>query len=542
MTTIDTHTGASLGAGDGSLARSSFLVAVADWLTSSDHKKIGRLFFTLSGIGVIAAGVLGVLVGLERIDAESSFIIASGSETQFVSMFRFVLAYIALAPLFVGIAISIVPLQVGARALSLPRLAQFGVWSWLFGVVLVVISVAADGGPTGGDKNFVTMYLLGLALTAVGLIAASVPVLTTILTSRAPGMDITRIPSFAWSAMVAAVANILSLPVLIGTLIYLYVDNEHASVAFRGSEGIWSWISWGFTQPQTIVFAIMAVGLLTEIAPVVARTRQPLRPIMLTGLGLISVAALGGVTQSQHSLMWDGSARDIVEDIILWGFFNVIPLLGAFIAFALSLLALKTGKIRISAPFVFAFLGVGMILVGLAGNALYLFTDAGLVGTVFEEGVFTYIVYGTAMVAMGAVAYWGPKLWGRMIPDKKVLPLAGLALIGTVLASFPNYIAGFADQPANALGEFTYSGPTELWNTLTTIGHGVFALSAIAFILLAAKSFRSGDVAGDDPWDGNTLEWATSSPAPVNNFVELSVVGSPEPLRDVKPSSQEVSA
>jgi heme/copper-type cytochrome/quinol oxidase subunit 1 len=183
-----------------------------------------------------------------------------------------------------------------------------------------------------------------------------------------------------------------------------------------------------------------------------------------------------------------------------------------------------------------------MILVGLAGNALYLFTDAGLVGTVFEEGVFTYIVYGTAMVAMGAVAYWGPKLWGRMIPDKKVLPLAGLALIGTVLASFPNYIAGFADQPANALGEFTYSGPTELWNTLTTIGHGVFALSAIAFILLAAKSFRSGDVAGDDPWDGNTLEWATSSPAPVNNFVELSVVGSPEPLRDVKPSSQEVSA
>jgi heme/copper-type cytochrome/quinol oxidase subunit 1 len=161
---------------------------------------------------------------------------------------------------------------------------------------------------------------------------------------------------------------------------------------------------------------------------------------------------------------------------------------------------------------------------------------------VFEEGVFTYIVYGTAMVAMGAVAYWGPKLWGRMIPDKKVLPLAGLALIGTVLASFPNYIAGFADQPANALGEFTYSGPTELWNTLTTIGHGVFALSAIAFILLAAKSFRSGDVAGDDPWDGNTLEWATSSPAPVNNFVELSVVGSPEPLRDVKPSSQEVSA
>jgi heme/copper-type cytochrome/quinol oxidase subunit 1 len=542
MTTIDTHAGSSLGTGDGSLARSSFLFAVADWLTSCDHKKIGRLFFTLSGIGVVAAGVLGVLVGIERIDAESSFIIASGSETQFISMFRFVLAYIALAPLFIGIAIAVVPLQVGSRALSLPRLAQFGMWSWLFGVALVVLAVSANGGPTGGDKNFVTMYLLGLALTAIGLIAASIPIVTTILTQRAPGMDITRIPSFSWSALVGATANLLSLPVLIGTLIYLYVDNEHASVAFGGSDGIWSWISWSFTQPQTIVFAIMAVGLLTEIAPVVARTRQPLRPIMLTGLGLISIAALGAVTQSQHSLVWEGSARDIVEGLIPWGFFNVLPLLGAFIAFALSLLALKTGRIRVNAAFVFAFLGVAMVLVGLAGNVLYRFADAGLIGTVFEEGVFTYIVYGTAMVGMGAVVYWGPKLWGRMIPDKQVLGLAGLSLIGTVLASFPYYIAGFADQPANALGQFSYSGPSELWNTLATIGHALFALSVIAFILLAAKSFRSGAPAGDDPWDANTLEWATSSPAPVHNFVELSVVGSPEPLRDVKPVSEEVSA
>jgi heme/copper-type cytochrome/quinol oxidase subunit 1 len=542
MTTIDTHAGSSLGTGDGSLARSSFLVAVADWLTSCDHKKIGRLFVTLSGVGAIAAGVLGVLVGIERISPESSSIISAGSETQFISMFRFVLAYIALAPLFIGIAIAVVPLQVGARALSLPRLAQFGMWSWVFGVALVIIGTSANGGPTGSDKNFVTLYLLGLALTAIGLIAASIPIVVTILTSRAPGMDITRIPTFSWSALVGATATLLALPVFVGTLIYLYVDNEHASLAFGGADNIWNWINWAFTQPLTIVFAIMAVGLLTEIAPVVTRTRQPLRPIVLTGLGLMSVAALGAVTQSQHALLWEGSASDIVQGIILWGFFNVLPLLGAFIALALSLLALKNGRVRINAGFVFAFLGVGMILVGLAGNALYQFTDAGLIGTVFEEGVFTYVVYGTVMAGMGAVVYWGPKLWGRVIPDKQVLGLAGLSLIGTVLASFPYYIAGFADQPANALGRFTYSGPSELWNTLAAIGHAVFALSVVAFILLAAKSFRSGEAAGDDPWDGNTLEWATSSPAPFNNFVELSVVGSPEPLRDVKPASEEVPA
>jgi len=542
MTTIDTHAGSSLSAENGSLARSSFLVAVADWLTSCDHKKIGRLFLGLSGIGAIAAGVLGVLVGIERISPETSSIISTGSATQFISMFRFVLAYIVLAPLFVGIAIAVVPLQIGARALAHPRLAQFGLWSWFFGVALVIIATSANGGPTGGDKNFVTLYLLGLALTALGVIAASVPIVTTVLTARAPGMDMMRVPAFTWSAMIGAVANILSLPVLIGTLAYLYVDNEHASVAFGGANNIWNWIGWGFTQPQTIVFTIMAVGLLAEIAPVVSRVRQPLRPVVFTGLGLISVSALGAVTQSQHTLLWEGSASDIVQDIILWGFFNVLPLLGMFVVFALSLLAVKSGRIRINAGFVFALLGVAMLLVGLAGNALYLFTDAGLIGTVFEEGVFTYVVYGTVMVAMGATAYWGPKLWGRSMPNKQTMGLAALALLGTVLASFPYYIAGFADQPANALGGFSYEGPSELWNTLVTIGHAVFTLSVIAFVLLAAKSFRSGEVAGDDPWDANTLEWATSSPAPANNFVELSVVGSSEPLLDVKPMSEEVSA
>jgi heme/copper-type cytochrome/quinol oxidase subunit 1 len=542
MTTIDTHAGSSLSAENGSMARSSFLVAVADWLTSCDHKKIGRLFLSMSGLGAVVAGVLGVLVGIERISPDSSSIISTGSATQFISMFRFVLAYIALAPLFVGIAIAIVPLQIGARALAYPRLAQFGMWAWFFGVVLVVISVSANGGPTGSDKSFVTMYLLGLAMTALGVIAASIPIIATILTSRAPGMDMMRVPAFTWSAMVGATANIVTLPVFIGTLAYLYVDNEHASVAFGGADKIWDWIGWGFTQPQTIVFAIMAVGVLAEIAPVVSRVRQALRPVVFTGIGLISIAALGAATQSQHTLTWEGSASDIVQDIILWGFFNVLPLLGMFVVLAVSVLAVISGRIRLNAGFVFAFLGVGMLLVGLAGNVLYLFTDAALLGTVFEEGVFTYVVYGTVMAGMGAVSYWGPKLWGRKMPDKETLGLAGLALIGTVLASFPYYIAGFADQPANALGGFEYGGPSGLWNTLVTIGHAVFALAVIAFFLLAAKSFRNGEAAGDDPWDGHTLEWATSSPAPANNFVELSIVGSSEPLLDVKPSSEEVSA
>jgi heme/copper-type cytochrome/quinol oxidase subunit 1 len=109
-------------------------------------------------------------------------------------------------------------------------------------------------------------------------------------------------------------------------------------------------------------------------------------------------------------------------------------------------------------------------------------------------------------------------------------------LIAAVLASLPYYIAGFADQPAAAV-DFEYSGPSELWNTLATIGHGLMALTVLAFAGLALKSFRSGTTVGDDPWDAHSLEWATSSPAPENNFAEIHTVMSPEPLLDLKPEN-----
>ncbi len=121
-----------------------------------------------------------------------------------------------------------------------------------------------------------------------------------------------------------------------------------------------------------------------------------------------------------------------------------------------------------------------------------------------------------------------------MLPDKQVLPLAALGFIATVLAALPYLIAGFAKQPANA-GEFDYSGPQNLWNGLSAAGHVLMFVTVLAFAGLALRSFTKGAHAGDDPWDGQTLEWATSSPAPVANFADVHTVASAEPLLDLKP-------
>ena len=181
----------------------------------------------------------------------------------------------------------------------------------------------------------------------------------------------------------------------------------------------------------------------------------------------------------------------------------------------------------------FAFLGLAMVFTGMLGGALVPIVDLGLQGTVFEEGALVYIVYGAVLAGLGALAYWNPKLHGRVIPDKAASGLAVLGFLATVLAALPYYIAGFADQPA-ASGVYDYGGPAELWNVLVTVGHGLMGVVLLGFIALAARTLRSGEPAGDDPWEGQTLEWSTPSPAPVDNFVEVPTVMSPEPLLDMR--------
>ena len=536
MTTIDAPAGATTHATG---TRPSFVAAIGNWVTSSDHKKIGRLFIGSALLFALSPSILGALFGLERMSPNSASILDVDAVTQLLALYHFDLVLGVLAPLFLGIAIAVVPMQVGSRAIAFPRLSQFSYWAWLFGNGLVGISILANGGPGGGSRDMVDLYFLGFGLTAVGLIAGSVSVATTVLTSRAPGMTIDDVPPFSWSALVGSVATILSLPVAISTIIYVYVDHTNKALAMGGNE-ITTALSWSLGQPQTFIFIVMALGVLAEIAPVTAKIRQPLRPVVLTGLALVTTAVIGSVTQSTHMFDWaDGNALKTLIPFLL---FSGIPLLGVLVTIAVSMLSLKEGRPAINAQFALAALGAIMILVGVAGNFLQNVKAADLAGTSFVEGVTLYIVYGGLLSAIAAISHWAPKLWGRVLPAQKVLGLAGLGLLGTIAASFPLYIAGFGNQPADALGNFTYDGPIALWNVVSAIGHAVIALVVIAFIALLIDAVRNGAQATDDPWDAHTLEWAISSPAPSNNFATLAQVGSPEPLLDAKPSSQEVSA
>jgi heme/copper-type cytochrome/quinol oxidase subunit 3 len=296
--------------------------------------------------------------------------------------------------------------------------------------------------------------------------------------------------------------------VLVGTLAYLFLDHRNARTGFGGNEGIFVWVGWIVTQPVTFLFAIPAIGMLAELAPVVFGRRTPVRGVLLGGLALIGMAALAGVTQQNiQNLPWSGSQLNVddletkVRDLVPFLLFNALPVLGMLLVLMVVLQTARPGegtRFKFSPAILFAFFGFGMVLVGMLGNLLHAADDLDLQGTVFEEANLIYVVYGGVLAAMGATIHWAPKLWGATLDAGKVLPLALLGLTGTILAAFPMYIAGFLNQPA---GLSYLDDDLVIWNVIALVGHAFMAVTVLGFIGLVLLSTRHDDPVADDPWD-----------------------------------------
>ena len=527
MTTIDPTTAtADELANDRDGAAAPLLTAVADWLTSTDHKKIGRMFLCTGLVGLLGTIVVNVIVSLDRAGIAN---IDDAATPQLLDAQRVGLVFGTLLPLAVGLCVAVVPLQVGARAIAFPRLAGSGFWMWAGGLLFSIIALANNGGGLGGDPDMVDLFIGAHGLMAIGLAAVGASIAVTVLTTRAPGMTMRRVPFFSMSAMITGIGLVLVMPVLLGTLSYLFLDHRNGREAFGGNIGIYDWASWIFTQPVSFLFAIPALGVLAEGAALLFKQRIPARGVMYAGFALVGVAAFAGVAQqSVFSVSEvDTFGGDAVSEIVPSAFFNLLPLVGITVVLLMSLFLAKPirgAKPNLTPAMVFGFFGVGMIMVGVLGNAIYAIEDLGLQNSTFEEGVLVYVVYGLVLAALGGMAFWASKLWGVELPMIKMMPLAGLGVLAVVLASLPNYIAGFDQQ-------------RDVYDTVIAVGHALMALTVIGFIGLLTQEVANDDNdAVDDPYDGQTLEWATTSPAPTNNFVEPPTVMSAEPVADSKPN------
>ena len=495
MTAIETNSTmiASTSSNDSGL---SIFSAISEWLTTTSHQRIGRLMVSISLLWTLAVVAVGLLLGVERISSSSDLIDAT-SAPQLFSIFRVGLIFGSMAPMALGISMAIVPMQVGSQVIAFARGALFGTYLWCFGMIIVAVSYIGNGGPGGGDRQMVDLFLIGMGVVIAGLLIVSASIATTALTSRRAGLTLVDAPIYVWSSLVTSVSLILTLPVMAGALIYVAVDHTYERATFGATDGVNAWIGWALTSPQIFLFSIPTLGVLAQIVATMTRGKQPLRGGLLIGVGLTSTAFIGAVTQSFYSVQFDSQLADFAKSLLPFLMFNALPILGVLIVIALCLLAMKNEKAKPSAPFVLAFFGVGMVLTGMIGNVLLRITDLKLSNTVFDEAVLVYVGYGIVLSSLGAIAHFGPRIWGRKMPTMPVIGLGLIGVLGVVLAALPYYIAGFTDQPAARItGEL--GNNSQIWNSIAAIGQAIFLVFLVAFIGLVFKSARSGEIADEE--------------------------------------------
>jgi heme/copper-type cytochrome/quinol oxidase subunit 1 len=469
------------------------IAAIGRWLTAADHVRIGASLAFGAALWAVVAAVVGVVLGVERFDSTAA-VVDSDALIQLFSLHRFALVFGVAAPLILGLAVLTIPGQLHASNVSLPRVAAFGWWSWLAGSVVVLVSYLGNGGPGGGDERYVETYLLGLGIVLLGLVAVAVSVATTVLTRR-NGSRLADVPLGAFAGLITSIGVALTLPVAIGTIAYLWVDFVNARVAFGGADLIDSWLGWVSREPQTLVYSAVALGVLADAAVRTSKGRQPLRGVVLVGVGIAATAVLSSVTQQAHVFALGDTPFGTLRSLVPYALFNLLPLLAPLVVVLLSLLGLRAGTPSLSAAFLASFLGVGMVFTGMAGSAAMHVESLNLVGTVFTEAATVYVVYGTVLAAIGAVTLHIGSVTGRALPEIPVVLLSLTGFAATVLASLPHYVAGFLDQPANVATGYDDAGFVGIANVAVALGHALMAIVVVAFLGLVAKSRRGEAVA-----------------------------------------------
>jgi heme/copper-type cytochrome/quinol oxidase subunit 1 len=413
------------------------------------------------------------------------------------------------------------------------------------GAGLVFTAYAMNGGPFGGEPDGVTMFIAAFVLVLVALSIAALCAATTVIAMRAPGMSLRRTPLFSWSMLVAGTIWLLTLPVLAAVMVLAYVDLEYGTGEFLGgSGGLYNRILWVFWQPAVYAFAIPALGIIADVVPVFAQRRLQRHGGAMFLIGAFGVLSFGAWAQVGLSTFDSEAATRPWRYELPWiavSIAIVVPVLGLL---GLWSSTLGAGKVKVTSPLLFS-LGAGaMLLAGVAAGIATSVEDFDLALTTWQSAQ-TYLVLLAALTAgFGGVAFWAPKLYGNLLPETAARLVATLLPIGAFVLAVPYAVAGVLDQPRllgateSAIAKIDETGTVEALNTVSAVGGAVVVAAGVLGILAvlqARASRRQGP--GDDPWNGHTLEWATSSPPPVGNFATLPEITSEAPLYDARHSA-----
>ncbi|MFC4080806.1 aa3-type cytochrome oxidase subunit I [Amycolatopsis samaneae] len=510
-------------------------------LRTTDPKVIGQLYLVTSFAFFMAGGAMALLMRGELARPGLQFL-SSEQFNQLFTMHGTIMLLLYATPNLFGFANFVLPLQIGSPDVAFPRLNAFSYWLYLFGGLIVLSAFLTPGGApdfgwtaytplsnavhspgVGGD-----LWIMGLIVSGLGTILGAVNMITTILCLRAPGMTMFRMPLFTWNILFTGILVLLAFPILTAALFALEADRRLGAHVFDPANGgaiMFQHLFWFFGHPEVYIVALPYFGIITEIVPVFSR--KPLFGYRLMVFATIGITALSVAVWAHHMF---------ATGAVLLPFFSFMTFLIAVptgIKFFNWIGTMWRGQVSFQTPmlwsigFMVTFLFGGLTGVILASPPL----DFHITDSYFVVAHFHYVLFGTIVFATFAgIYFWFPKITGRMLDE----PLGKWHFWTTFLGFHTTFLVqhwlGDEGMPRRYADYLPTDGFTVL-NTISTIGAFVLGASMIVFIWNVVRSYRFGEVVEvDDPWGyGNSLEWATTTPPPRHNFLELPRIRSERP-------------
>jgi cytochrome c oxidase subunit I len=525
-------------------ARASGLLA---FLTTTDHKRIGISYMATAFAFYLIAGALAVVIRTELAEPGTQ-VVSQGRYNEMFTMHGSIMLFLFLGPFAFGLANYLVPLQVGARDMAFPRLNALSYWFYLFGGITMLTGfLTADGAADFGWTGYTPLssvvrspglggdvWLMGIVLTGLSGVLTAVNIVATVVAMRAPGMRMFRMPIFTWNMLVTSVLVLTVFPIITAAGVMLFADRQFGAHIYdpvvrggvEGSPVLWQHLFWFFGHPEVYILVLPYFGIITEILPVFSR--RPVFGYASLVFATMAIAALSMGVWAHHMFTTGAVLLPFFTGFSMLiavptgvKFFNWIGTMwGGSIVFPTAML--------FALGFLFTFLMGGVTGVMLAAAPI----DFHVHDSYFVVAHMHYVLFGGSVFALYAgVYYWWPKVTGRVLDERWGKVHFWMTLVGFHLTFLVQHVLGLDGMPRRVADYLDDDGFTGL-NQISTVGAFLLGASTLPFLWNALQTSRGrlGRVAGDDPWEGHTLEWATTSPPAPENFT-----GPLPPIRSQRP-------
>ncbi len=523
-----------------------------EWLTSTDPKKIGIMYFIVAGFMLLRGGLDAIMIWLQQSlssGASHGFLSADHFQQIFTAHGNIMVFFVAMGFIF-GLINYIVPLQIGARDLASPFLNTLGFWLYVGGVVMVNMffllggKYAATGwlavAPLSGREFSpgvgVDYMIWSLQISGIGTTLGAINFIVTILKMRAKDMKLRMMPLFTWGSLCSMIMAVTVFPLLTATLFLLFFDRFLGTHFFTTTAGgnamMYTNLIWMWGHPEVYVLILPAFGVFSEVVSTFSRKR--IASYTSAVLGMIGVSAFALLVWLHHFFTM-GAGGDVNA---FFGLMTMIIAIPTTVLVFTWIATMYKGRIRFTTPMLW-FLGfVGTFAVGGMTGVMLAQppADFQLHNSLFLVAHFhTMVIGGVLWGVFAGISYWFPKIAGFRLNERIGRYAFWCWLVGFWLAFGPLYVLGLMGA-TRRLDHYDTSSWRPFFIVALLGGILIMVGVALQIVQIIASFMQRGqliDTTGD-PWDGRTLEWSVASPAPFYNFRAIPEVSSREAFWEAK--------